>query len=71
MPEVAIAVAVLDPEGDRILDRLARWASFATEPISGGRRVTVGNVESEGAARASLAESLDDVAPTWRDHLRF
>jgi hypothetical protein len=79
MPEVVIAVVKIDPRdprGDQILDELERSPSFGsagTEDIDGqrGRRVHVGNVESEDAARDTIAESLDDVTPQWREHLRL
>jgi hypothetical protein len=79
MPEVVIAMVKLDPRdpiGDEILDKLEGWASFGSggpENIGGhrGRHVHVGNVETENVARNEIAESLDDLAPQWREHLRF
>jgi hypothetical protein len=76
MPEVVTIVAVLDPEGDQILDRLEEWPTFGsagTTDIDGqrSRRVHVGNSESEQDARDTLTESLDDIAPGWREHLRL
>jgi hypothetical protein len=79
MPEVVIAVVKLDPSDpfrDEILDRLEGWPSFGsagTEDIDGhrGRRVHAGNVETEATARRAIEESLDDVTPLWREHLRF
>jgi hypothetical protein len=35
------------------------------------RRVHVGNSESAEDARGTLTESLDDIAPLWRRHLRL
>jgi hypothetical protein len=79
MPEVVIAVVKLDPSdpfGDELLDRLEGWPSFSsagTEDIDGHRcrRVHVGNVETEATARRAIEESLGDVTPLWREHLRF
>ena len=76
MPEVVTIVAVLDPVGDHILNQLEQWATFGssgTTDIDGqpSRRVSVGNAESEQAARDTLIESLDDIAPEWREHLRL
>jgi hypothetical protein len=78
VPEVAIPVVKLapnDPEGDEILDRLERWPSFwspGPEDIDGlsGRRIHVGNVETEDAARGAIEDSLGDITPDWRRHLR-
>jgi len=67
---------VLDPVADQILDQLEKWPTFGsagTTDIDGqpSRRVSVGNAESEQDARDDLTESLDDIAPEWRDHLRL
>jgi hypothetical protein len=76
VPEVVTIVGVLDPVGDQILDQLEEWPTFGdsgTTDIDGqrARRVSVGNAESEQAARDTLTESLDDVAPRWHEHLRL
>jgi hypothetical protein len=76
MPEVVTIVAVLDPVGDQILDQLEQWPTFGysgTTDVDGQPcgRVSVGNAEAEQGARDTLTESLDDIAPGWRKHLRL
>jgi hypothetical protein len=77
MPEVVLPLVVLDPVGDEILEQLLQWATFgdagATNFTDGRRerRVSVGNAETEQDARDTLVESLDDIAPKWREHLRL
>jgi hypothetical protein len=79
MPEVVIGVVKLDPNdptGDAILERLVLWPSFwsaGPEDIDRdrGQRIHVGAVESEAEGRKAISNSLDDVTPRWREHLRI
>jgi len=54
-----------------ILTRLVESPSFGCDDPDDSLvwRITVGNVEDEDAARASLVDELDEIDPDWRGHL--
>ena len=60
-----------DAPGDELLDRLEVMLDVRGEPVEGGRSYDLTGSKDWVVAIASMRGQLDEISPTWEEHLEF